>query len=202
MLVLACDIASLKPPGTTKTNFVICYEVYTVADYFALTSLARIALDALTAEFDAKLGPIQLQYESSADWFPEFFEAIRLVYADTPLSDRTLSPIRAAFLGFVHTARFYFLQSQEFARFLDEEAPMLALDLFRAMRNTGDFLALPPDPVCSFCKAKPTRGEKGYYTHIAPDVLKLTGACSMCATKRDLPSGMTNWCGKKNPVRP
>ena len=95
-----CDIASLKPSESTRTNFVTCYEVYTVADYFALSPLTKIALDTLTAEFNSKLGPIQLQYEFASDWLPELCEAIRLVYADTPLSDRELTPIRAAFVGF------------------------------------------------------------------------------------------------------
>jgi hypothetical protein len=195
-----CNIPALKPGTPAKTNFVTCYEVYTVADYFALSPLAKIALDALTAEFDSKLGPIQLQYESSSDWLPELCEAIRLVYADVPLNDTThLSPIRAAFLNFVHTARFYFLQNPDFNKFLDEEAPVFALDLFRAMRNTGDFFAYLPDPHCSYCKMKPTRGDKAYYTHLAPETLKLTASCSTCAGKKDFGSGMANWAGKKNP---
>jgi hypothetical protein len=197
-----CDIPSLKssaPP--TKTNFVTCYEVYTVADYFALAPLAKIALDTLAAEFDARLGPNQLQYESAAEWLPELCEAIRLVYADTPLPDANLTPIRRAFVSFVHTARFYFLQDAEFNRFLDEEAPGLALDLFRAMRATGDFVAHLPDACCSFCKMKPTtRGDKAYYTHLAPDTLRLTACCSTCAAKKDLGSGMANWAGKRGPA--
>lgn len=193
-----CDIASLKPANTSRTHLVTCYEVYTVADYFNLSPLAKIALDTLTAEFDAKLGPIQLQYEPSDEWLPELCEAIRLVYADTPVSDTSLTPIRTAFLTFVYTARFYFLQNADFNRFLDEEAPAFALDLFRAMRSAGDFLAYLPDPHCSFCKLKPTRGDKAYYTHIAPETLKLVASCSTCAGKKDLPSSMADWSGKKS----
>ena len=177
-----------------------CYEVYTVADYFALSSLAKIALDTLTSEFDSKIGPIQLQYESSADWLPELCDAIRLVYADAPLGDTgTLSPIRTAFLNFVHTARFYFLQNAEFGRFMDEQAPVFALDLFRTMRTTGDFLAYLPDQQCSFCKMKPTRCDRAYYTHLAPETIRLTASCSTCAGRKDWGSGMANWNGKKNP---
>ncbi|KAK4118675.1 hypothetical protein N657DRAFT_583296 [Parathielavia appendiculata] len=196
-----CNIPTLKPDTPTKTTFVTCYEVYTVADYFALSSLAKIALDTLTAEFDSKLGPIQLQYESSSDWLPELCEAIRLVYADAPVGDTgNLSSIRAAFLSFAHTARFYFLQNSDFNKFLDEEAPAFALDLFRVMRNTGDFLAYLPDQHCSYCMMKPTRGDKAYYTHLAPETLKLTASCSTCAgKKKDLGSAMANWAGKKNP---
>ncbi|GAB1316963.1 hypothetical protein MFIFM68171_07173 [Madurella fahalii] len=197
----SCDVPNLKPDRGAKTHFVTCYEVYTVADYFALTTLAEIALDALTAEFDMRLGPIQLQYESCSDWLPELFEAIRMVYAETPGSDdASLSPIHKAFLSFVHTARFYFLQNAEFNRFLDEDAPEFALALFRAMRTTGDFFAWPPDPQCSYCRMKPTRGLKGYYTHLATEIPRLVTSCYTCAGKRDLPSGMTNWSSKKNPA--
>jgi hypothetical protein len=192
-----CDIPTLKV-GDTKTNFAICYEVYTVADYFALSPLVKIALDTLANDFDYKLGLIQLQYQSSVDWLPELFEAIRLVYADTPLPDNSLTPIRAAFVSFVHTARFYFMQNAEFCAFLDEEAPVFALDIFRAMRTAGDFITHTPDPFCIFCKTRPsTRRDKGYYTHMAPEVLKLMACCSACVTKRDLPSGLENWYGKK-----
>lgn len=195
-----CDIASLKPAEATKTNFVRCYEVYTVADFFALSPLAQIALDTLAAEFNAKLGPIQLQHEP-ADWLPELCDAIRLAYADAVLGDTGhQSPIRTALLTFLHTARYYFLQNAEFMRFLEEETPVLALELFRAMRTTGDFLAYLPDQCCSNCRMKPTRGDKAYYTHLAPEVLKLTTCCSTCAVKRALGSGMTNWAGKKNPA--
>ncbi|KAK4113135.1 POZ domain-containing protein [Canariomyces notabilis] len=201
-----CDIPSLKPSRDTKTHFVTCYEVYTVADYFSLTPLATIALKTLTAEFDAKLGPIQRQYESSSDWLPELFEAIRLVYgcgdsaSPPPINDLSLTPIHRAFLSFVHTARFYFLQNTEFNRFLDEEAPEFALALFRAMRTAGDFLVWPPAPQCSFCGMRPSRGDKTYYTHLAIETPKLMASCSTCAVKKDLPSPMTNWSLKKNPV--
>ncbi|EAA27116.2 hypothetical protein GE21DRAFT_9561 [Neurospora crassa] len=200
-----CDIPALSPH--TKTNFVSCFEVYTVGDYFALASLTRIALDTLNAEFDAKIAPLQLHYDSgssasdgngvSPDWLPELFEAIRLVYNEVPLTD-TSPPtpgIRATFLSFIHAARFYFLQNEHFNAFLDQ-VPSFALDVFRAMRNTGDFIAHLPDAHCSLCKSKPTRAEKGYYTHLATEKLKLKASCSTCAGKRDLSAGWTDWSGK------
>ena len=116
------------------------------------------------------------------------------------------NPLRSAFLTFIHTARFYFLQDAEFNRFLDEEAPALALDLFRAMRATGDFVAPLPDDCCSFCKMRPGRaagggggggGERAYYTHLAPDVAKLTACCAACAGKKGLGPGTGNWAGKR-----
>lgn len=200
-----CDIPALSPT-TAKTNFVSCFEVYTVGDYFALFSLTKIALDTLTVEFDSKIAPLQLNYDSgtptsesgiSPDWLPELFEAIRLVYADIPLFDtsHTAPRLRAAFLSFVHAARFYFLQNEHFNAFLDE-VPTFALDVFRIMRHTGDFVANLPDAHCSFCKSKPTRAEKGYYTHLATEKLKLTAACSTCANKKDFSAGWTDWSGK------
>ncbi|KAK3503236.1 hypothetical protein B0T13DRAFT_394127 [Neurospora crassa] len=201
----SCDIPALSPH--TKTNFVSCFEVYTVGDYFALASLTRIALDTLNAEFDAKIAPLQLHYDSgssasdgngvSPDWLPELFEAIRLVYNEVTLTD-TSPPtpgIRATFLSFIHAARFYFLQNEHFNAFLDQ-VPSFALDVFRAMRNTGDFIAHLPDAHCSLCKSKPTRAEKGYYTHLATEKLKLKASCSTCAGKRDLSAGWTDWSGK------
>ncbi|KAL2127079.1 hypothetical protein VTI74DRAFT_11368 [Chaetomium olivicolor] len=127
--------------------------------------------------------------------------ALRLTYADTPLPDTTPpSPIRTAFLSFNHTTRFYFRQNAGFNRFLDEESPGLALDLFRAMRARRGFLAYLPEPHCSYCKMRPTRrSDKADYTHLAPKTLRLTASCSTCAGKRDLGSGMANWAGKKNP---
>ncbi|EGO54885.1 hypothetical protein NEUTE1DRAFT_125004 [Neurospora tetrasperma FGSC 2508] len=200
-----CDIPALSP--NTKTNFVSCFEIYTVGDYFALVSLTRIALDTLNAEFDAKTAPLQLHYDSgssasdgngvSPDWLPELFEAIRLVYSDVPLTDisHPTPGIRATFLSFIHAARFYFLQNEHFNAFLDQ-VPSFALDVFRAMRNTGDFIAHLPDAHCSLCKSKPTRAEKGYYTHLATEKLKLKASCSTCAGKRDLSAGWTDWSGK------
>lgn len=179
-----------------------CYEVYTVADYFALTPLAQLAIDALTAEFDSKLGSIQLQYAPSSDWLPELYDAIRLVYADVPLGDTsTPSPIRAAFLTFIHTARFYFLQDPDFNRFLDEEAPVLALDLFRAMRDAGDFVADLPDLHCSYCSRKMNPRLHGdHFTHLAPEMLRLKGSCTVCARRKQFGTGMANWMGKENPA--
>ncbi|CAP65152.1 uncharacterized protein PODANS_5_7230 [Podospora anserina S mat+] len=192
-----CDIATLRgPEKMTMTNFVTCFEVHSVADFFALSPLAKIALDTLTAEFDTKLPAIQLQQESCKEWLPELCEAIRLVYEDIPISDTAVTSIRKAFVSFIHTARYYFMKEPRFTKFLDEEAPLLSLDLFRAMRATGDFIAHPLDPYCSFCKNKPSRAEKGYYTHIAPEPLKLTACCSNCAVKKDFPSGMQDWLAK------
>ncbi|KAK3320257.1 BTB/POZ protein [Cercophora scortea] len=189
-----CDISALRP--NTKTNFVICYEVYTVADYFAMDPLVKIALDTLNAEMQTKLGPIQLLHEPS-DWLDELFEAIKLVYEDTHPGDTTpMTQIRSAFLNFVHAARFYFLQNGAFARFLDEEAPVLAIDMFRAMRTTGDFIVYQPDPQCNTCKNRPSRGDKGYYTHLVTDMPRLLVCCSTCAVKKDLPPPTENWSGK------
>ena len=72
-----------------------------------------------------------------------------------------------------------------------------ALDLFRAMRDTGDFCAYAPEPHCSFCRMKPTRGDKPYYTHLAPETIKLMACCSTCAGKKDVGSIMSDWAGKK-----
>ncbi|KAK4182685.1 BTB/POZ protein [Podospora australis] len=196
----ACHIPSLKGKSTRKTNFVTSIEVYTVADFFQLAPLVKIALDTLSAEFDAKLPAIQIEQKPAGDWLPEFFEAIGLIYADTPLCGTTMTPmtpIRTAFVAFAHAARFYFLQNTAFTKFLDEEAPVFALDMFRAMRNTGDFVAHAPEPCCSYCKTRPGRCEKAYYTHIGPDTLKLQAACSNCAAKKDFASGMQNWMGKQ-----
>ena len=171
-----------------------------MADYFALAPLRKIALDTLTAEFDSKIGPLQLQQDTAAEWLPELCDAIRLVYThDHYPVDNTcdLTPIRAAFVGFVHTARFFFLQNADFNRFLDDsDVPNFALDPFRAMRDAGDFCAYPPEPYCSFCRGKPTRGDKPYYTHLASETMKLTACCSTCAGKRNLGSGMSDWTGK------
>ncbi|KAK3690246.1 BTB/POZ protein [Podospora appendiculata] len=165
-----CDILALRADAATKTKFVVCYEVYTVADYFAMDSLR---------------------------WLDELFEAIKLVYQDTPLHDTTTTTIRAAFVNFVHTGRFYFLQNEAFTKFLDEEAPLLALDMFRAMRTTGDFIVYQPDPQCSTCKNKPSRGDKSYYTHLVTEKSRLIACCSICAVKKDLPPPTENWSGKK-----
>ncbi len=160
-----------------------------------MSALAKIALDTLAAEFDSHLGPMQLQYEP-VDWLNEFFEAIQLVYLDTPISDTSTTPIRSAFVEFAHKARFYLLQNETFTKLLDE-APVFALDMFRTMRQTGDFIAHLPEPHCSNCRNKPTRGDKPYYTHLAPDKLRLTVSCHTCAVKKELPPGTENWLGKK-----
>ncbi|KAK0724207.1 BTB/POZ protein [Lasiosphaeris hirsuta] len=197
-----CDIPALRPGS--KTNFVTCYEVHTVADYFAMTSLAKIALDTLAADFDARLGPVQMQYEP-VDWLDELFETVKLIYQDVPLTDTSAlsssssSPIRHALVTFVHTARFYLLQNEAFTHFLDEAPPVFALDMFRAMRTTGDFLAHLPEPQCFLCRNKPTRSEKAYYTHLAPEKMKLHAACATCANKRDLLPCTSDWSGKGLP---
>ncbi|KAK3367794.1 hypothetical protein B0H63DRAFT_515560 [Podospora didyma] len=188
-----CDIATLRTG--TKTNFVTCIDVYTVVDFFTMDPLVEIALSTLAAELDAKLGVIQLQYDA-VDWLDELFDAMRLVYQDTPVTDKSMTPIRAAFVNFAHAARFYLMQNDQFTRFLDDEAPVFALDMFRAMRATGDFATYIPEPHCSYYKNKPTRSDKGYYTHLAPEKPRLVAACSSCATKRDFSAPTTDWSGK------
>ena len=199
-----CDISTLRP-SSSQTNFVTCIEVYTVADYFAMDPLVKIALDTLAAEFDSKLSAMQIQYEASDSWIGELFEAIRLVYQETGSLPSTTpsTPIRKAFVDFAHTARFYLLQNDAFDSFLDEDssAQLFALDMFRAMRQTGDFAAHAPEDKCSFCrnKPRPTKGgDRGYFTHLAPERLRLTASCSACATKKDFAPPTEDWTGKRN----
>ncbi|KAK0610665.1 BTB/POZ protein [Bombardia bombarda] len=218
-----CDIPTLKLD--TTTNFITCYEVYTVADYFAMSPLADIALDTLKAELDSKLAPLQMQgpaeYHPSSEWFDELFEAIRLIYQDVAAnvaynnSSNPASQIRAVIINFIHAARFYFLQNAPFNAFLDGEyrpaaeyggddiavgaPPAFALDMFRAMRTTGDFVAHLPEPQCTICRSKPsTRGgeKQPYYTHLAPDKLRLSVSCSACAVKKELPPPTEDWMSK------
>jgi uncharacterized membrane protein YgcG len=71
-----------------------------------------------------------------------------------------LGPLRTTFITFIHLARFYFLQDPTFNAFLDSNAsPALALDIFRAMRYSGDFLthrdAFTPKNTCSSCMWSP-----------------------------------------------
>lgn len=204
----ACDIPSLRP--SAKTNFVTCYEVYTVADFFALDSLTTLALATLNADFDARLAPLQLRHDLSPpksnddphqptdNWLDDFFETVRLVYQDTPPSDTGTTPIRTAVTNYTHRARFFFLQNAEFNAFLDSPAaPAFALDMFRIMRGAGDFVAALPEPMCTLCRNKPGRSDKAYYTHVAPERLKLAAACSTCAVKRGLGVCTGNWLGKR-----
>ena len=107
-----------------------------------------------------------------------------------------MSPLRAAFLRFAHAARFTLLQNDAFGRFLDEAPPAFALDMFRAMRTTGDFIADLPEPHCMSCCGKPSRSDKGYYTHLAPKKLKIIALCSTCATKKNVPSCTSRWLSK------
>jgi hypothetical protein len=163
-----------------------------------MDSLGAIALNALVAELESRLGPMQLQHEP-VDWLDEVFEAIRLIYQDIPIDDktRTRSALCDAILAFVHTARFCLMQSPEFTDFLDE-APVFALDVFRMMRSTGDFIASLPDPQCGYCNQKPTmRSGKGFYTHLATKKLKLDACCGSCAGKREFPSPKENWSPQK-----
>ncbi|KAK1832921.1 BTB/POZ protein [Podospora conica] len=205
-----CDIPSLHP--STKTNFVTCYQVYTVADFFALDSLTALALATLNAEFDARLPSLQLHYELSPEkpqvpyepyeapenWLDDFFDTVRLVYQDTPVSDTGTTPIRTAVTNFTHRARFFFLQNPAFNAFLDSPAaPAFALDMFRIMRGAGDFIAALPEPMCTLCRNKPGRGDKAYYTHLAPERLKLAAACSTCAVKRGLEPCTGDWLRKR-----
>lgn len=187
-------------PGR-KTQFLTCIEVYTVGDYFAMTALSKIALDTLQADFDSKIGPMQLTYEP-IDYLDELLEALQLVYQHVPFTDTncsssdTGSALRSAFLNFVFPARFFFLNNAKFAAFLDS-APVFALDLFRAMRGAADFAAQVPEPHCSSCRSKPTRTEKGYYTHLSPEKLRLVACCSNCASKKELLSPTEDWAGKR-----
>ncbi|KAM7202982.1 BTB/POZ fold [Naviculisporaceae sp. PSN 640] len=203
-----CEISSLRRDGAV-TNFITSIEVHTIADYFAMDTMVNIALETLYAEFDSKLGPIQLQYEPSDDWIEELFEAIRLVYADIslPLSppSKDTSPIRSAFLSFAHAARFYLLQNEAFASFMDSDpaGQLFALDMFRTMRQTGDFVANIPNMTCSLCANKPRQtprqaknGDRAHYTHLAPVKLQLWAVCSACAIKKDVPPPTTDWAGK------
>lgn len=168
--------------------------------------LVKIALDTLAAEFDSKLAAMQIQYEPSDSWISDLFEAIRLVYQEMgslPSSPSIPStPMRQAFVNFAHTARFYLLQNDAFNAFLDKDPPaqLFALDMFRAMRQTGDFTAHAPEDKCSFCRNKPKLtkgGDRGYFTHLVPERLRLTVSCSACAAKKDFAPPTEDWSGKK-----
>jgi len=196
-----CDIVKLKP--ARKTQFKTCIEVYTIADYFAMTPLTKIAMDTLKSDFDSKIGPMQLSY-APIEYMDELLEAIKLVYQDIPLGDTNCdasmgasgsSALRAAFVNFVFVARFFFLNDKAFSAFLDSE-PVFALDLFRAMRSAADFAAHLPEPHCSMCRSKPTRSEKGYYTHIAPEKMRLVACCANCASKKEFLPPTEDWAGK------
>ncbi|KAK4233898.1 BTB/POZ protein [Achaetomium macrosporum] len=82
--------------------------------------------------------------------------ALRLVYADTPSGDTNLTDIRKAFVDFIRTGRFRFLEDAYFNRFLDEQVPALALDLFRTMRKAGDLSG-----VCASAGQGQSRGPSG-----------------------------------------
>ncbi|KAK4221137.1 BTB/POZ protein [Podospora fimiseda] len=188
-----CDIRQLKPESEAETTFVTCYEVYKVADFFLIEGLVKIAMDTLDAEFSAKLPALQLAYDTVTNWLPEFFDAVRLVYADCYPGDTKMSPIRHAFVQFAHTARFFFLQNEEFNKFTDTEAPVFALDLFRTMRETGDFVMPKPD-CCMSCMFQFSKGR--YYSHLAPEMAKLNACCQSCAIKRGYGSSMEDWSKK------
>jgi len=163
-----------------------------------MDALGAIAYTTLNAELESKLGPMQLQNEP-VDWLDELFEALKLVYSEIPLEDKTYSrsAICDAFLAFVHTARFSLMQNTAFTEFLDE-SPVFALDVFRSMRTTGDFIASLPDSQCGYCNQKPTlRSGKGFYTHLATKKLKLDACCGTCASKREFPGSRENWSPSK-----
>ncbi|KAK4209099.1 BTB/POZ protein [Rhypophila decipiens] len=201
-----CDITALRDP-TATTNFLICIQVYTVADYFAMQPLANIALDSLSAEFESKLASMQILHEIDPVWLAELVEAIRILYSDMslPTGDPLapdVSPIRSAFLLFAHAVRFALLQNEEFNQFMDSSSAgqLFALNLFRTMRSTGDFFALAPDEKCTLCKNKPRQtknGDRGYFTHLAPRKLTIRTACQSCAVKKDLPPPTSNWRQKR-----
>lgn len=200
--VLVCQVhswqARISHTSGDLTLFVVCHEIYTVADFFAVSPLATTALDALDEEFNNKLSFIQLFNAPADTWLPELFAALRLVYAHDPTAvDKSdeMSPIRAAFVRFVYTARFFFLELPVFNRFLDEEAPAFALDLFRAMRQSCDFLAWAPER-CSSCKTKPRYGDLDYFTQLTPEMLKLTTCCSKCARVGKLGAPDNDWSDK------
>jgi len=162
-----------------------------------MKELADIALDSLDKEFTAKLPHLQLAYDLASDWLPDYFEVIRLIYADVALPEKVtqMSPIRRTFVRFTHAARFFFLQNKDFNRFTDEEAPVLALDLFRAMRECGDFIAGKPDQ-CMVCKVKLTTRQERHFSHLAPQIIKLNACCQTCATRQGYGSNMTDWSSK------
>ncbi|OIW26251.1 POZ domain-containing protein [Coniochaeta ligniaria NRRL 30616] len=196
-----CDIAKLMP--TRKTQFLTCIEVYTISDYFAMTPLAQIALDTLKSDFDSKTAPMQLSYEP-IDYMDELLDAIRLVYQDIPLTDTNCdtntatsssSALRTAFVHFVFATRFFFLNNKAFSSFLDS-TPVFALDLFRVMRSAADFAAHLPESYCSICRNKPTRSEKGHYTHLAPEKMKLVACCANCASKKEFLPPTEDWTSK------
>ncbi|KAL1837793.1 hypothetical protein VTJ49DRAFT_3403 [Mycothermus thermophilus] len=181
------DFARFRRPGSL-TNLNVYYDVYTAADYFALTPVTKLVLSTLQTEFDEILTHCQLQFKAESNWMPQFLEVVCLLWNDVPikgcnvdseLSSRPgsgisttvdindierpgkeqktsdtaneqpslppvkwdLTPIRAAFLTFVNSARFFLLRNPTFTHFLDTNAcPAFALDMFRAMRLTGDFV--------------------------------------------------------------
>ncbi|KAK3290947.1 uncharacterized protein B0H64DRAFT_331528 [Chaetomium fimeti] len=197
-----CDIPSLQArlshTNGHKTPFVACYEIYTVADYFIVSPLVTIALNTLDGEFDGKLSPIQIHYKPADEWLGELFDALRLLYTHDPVvvdKATEMSPIRAAFVAFVYTARFFFLENDAFNRFLDEEAPAFALDLFCAMRNSLDFCAWAPER-CSYCKVAPKYGKKNYFTHLTTKIHHLTACCSTCARVANFGPPESDWSDK------
>ncbi|KAK4164670.1 BTB/POZ protein [Cladorrhinum sp. PSN259] len=189
-----CDIRHLKPQSESETTFVTCIEVYTVANFFGLDKLAEIAVQTLTSECNAKLPALQLAYDTVTNWLPDFFAAVRLVYADWVPGDVEMTLLQREFIRFAYTARFFFLQNKAFNHFTDREAPGFALHLFRAMRETGDFV-MPKPERCMSCMVHFTKGR--YYSHLAPELTKLNACCPSCAATRGLdPSGMEDWSNK------
>lgn len=195
-----CDVANLRPDR--QTQFLTCIEVYTIGDFFSMGAMAQIALDTLKHDLDGKIGPMQLTYEPIT-FMDDLLEAIQVVYHDIPIDDtdttsRSGNGLRRAFVEFAFAARFFFLNNPDFSAFLDA-TPVFALDIFRAMRNAADFTAQQPDPHCSYCRNKPTRTDKGYYTHMTPEKLRLVVCCSNCASKKEFAPPTEDWAAKNRP---
>ncbi|KAL2268030.1 hypothetical protein VTJ83DRAFT_2876 [Remersonia thermophila] len=81
---VAFNITDFRRPGD-RDNFVACYNAYTVADYFGLSPLTELALDALGSEFDEILRHSQLRFKNASDWMPGFLSAVCLVWEDVPI---------------------------------------------------------------------------------------------------------------------
>ena len=113
-----------------------------------------MALSRLKAEFDARLPILQGSHEP-IDWMKEIFDSVARIYDGSTIatvesdgfdSKKSCQPpstgIRAAFLDCIHTARCFYLQYDRFDHLLDAN-PAFALDLFRNMRRSGDFVKQP-----------------------------------------------------------
>ncbi|KAK1753751.1 POZ domain-containing protein [Echria macrotheca] len=176
----------------TKTNLVLCYEVYTVADYFAMDALATIAVDYFETELLSKAFAMQLRY-NALHWLDEFFDVINEIYknispADTAATDPekiASDRIRAGLIKFITATRFNLAANEQFGEFL-ETAPAFALEFYGCMRRAGDFRSQPPNAACSFCSVKPGRMNKlDHFAGLYRET-QLAGACGTCAQKKAL----------------